>query len=121
MLKAMFVLLVAGFAVLVAGPVEASERGEAEAAALRAAVEAVVAEAVGHGVMQSGVAQSGRSPSFTGWSTRRNACSSAQSEARADARSRCNGDYSTGECFDCFNDGDRDDPDWSCSVRWSCN
>ena len=123
MLKAMFAFLVVAFVAVLAGPVEASENGaEAEAAALRAAVEAVVAEAVGAAsgrgaAMQSGVEQNMDDAT----SSRELACISAQASATTTGYFECDGDYSTGECFDCSNGGDRDDPDWVCFVRWSCN
>ena len=68
------------------------------------------------GQQRSGVAQSTTNVT---WLRRSTACQNAQTRAALFGGRNCN-EYTTGECFDCFNDGDRDDPDWSCSVRWSC-
>lgn len=65
---------------------------------------------------RSGVEQNTVATSRRGY-----ACSEAMSKAESSARYNCSlSGWSTGSCFNCFNDGDRDDPEWFCSVRWSC-
>ena len=68
-------------------------------------------------LMQSGVEQN-TSPNTD---SRGRACRDAISNADLQGDLLCSPEeHSTSECFDCFNDGDRNNPDWTCSARWSC-
>ena len=53
--------------------------------------------------------------------SRGDACRSANGLARNEANRRCvSGDWSIGDCDDCYDEGDEDMPYWTCSVRWEC-
>ena len=116
MTKRLLILTAVLFA-LSAVPVSADETTAATFPACSPAPEYSSTTSVVEYLLQSGVEYNEARDS----GSRGDACRSANRLARHEANLRCvSGDYSVGDCDDCYDEGDEDMPYWTCSVRWEC-